>query len=95
MDANEKMMKWFSIDNQDNNTVQSKTVLDEFKSNNSIYAYVVSTAGDDYVCDACKKHGGEKYETKYAVMHVNFPPFCDNCRCVALPCYKHIQMPWD
>lgn len=95
MDANEKMMRLFSIDSQENITAQPKTVLDEFKSDDSIYAYVISAMGDECVCDICKKHDGKKYAIKDAVMHVNFPPFCDKCRCVALPCYKHIMMSWD
>jgi len=95
VDANERMMKLFSIDNQGAGESQPEAFLDEFKSNDSIYAYVISTSGDEQVCNVCNKHDGKKYGIKDAVANVNFPPFCDNCRCVALPCYKQIKMPWD
>lgn len=59
-----------------------------------IEKYVIRTCGDGRVCDICKKQSGKKYKTADAVIGKNAPPFCDECRCVILPLYKGIKMPW-
>jgi len=60
-----------------------------------IKQYVVSTSGDGRVCDACKKQDGKKYDVKDAIIGKNCPPFCDDCRCVILPCFEEIEMQWE
>lgn len=67
--------------------------LADFRDAN-IEKYVVRTCGDGRVCEVCKKQNGKKYKTADAVIGKNAPPFCDECRCVILPLYKGIKMPW-
>lgn len=67
--------------------------LADFRAS-GVERYVIRTCGDGRVCDVCKKQSGKKYKTADAVIGKNAPPFCDECRCIILPLYKGIKMPW-
>lgn len=60
-----------------------------------ITAYQIRTCGDGRVCEVCKKQNGKNYKTADAVIGKNAPPFCDECRCVMLPLFDDVKMPWD
>ena len=53
-------------------------------NNIGVKKYRVSTCGDQRVCHECKKHDNKVYKVKDAVIGVNAPPFCDNCRCLIM-----------
>ena len=63
---------------------------------NGIAGYVVSTSGDERVCDICIILDGKKYDIEEAVAGVNHPPFHEKCRCVALPYFDlpGVDVPW-
>jgi len=49
--------------------------------------YKIDTCGDSRVCAACEVQEGKEYPVKDAVLGVNAPPFCDECRCVIMPVF--------
>gem|GEM_PF-2422942 len=53
-------------------------------SDAKVEKYEVSTCGDSRVCAACRAQEGKKYYVKDAVIGVNAPPFCEECRCIIL-----------
>jgi len=53
--------------------------------------YKVDTSGDSRVCDACKAQDGKVYNIKDAVIGVNAPPFCDECRCIIMPVFGDFE----
>ena len=71
----------------------TERTLADFRAG-GVEKYMIRTCGDGRVCDVCKKQNGKKYKTADAVIGKNAPPFCDECRCVILPLYKGIKMPW-
>ena len=72
----------------------TERTLADFKAGN-ITEYQIRTCGDGRVCDVCKKQNGKNYKTADAVIGKNAPPFCDECRCVMLPLYDDVRLPWD
>lgn len=71
----------------------SERTLANFRAG-GVVEYKIRTCGDGRVCADCKKQNGKKYNTADAVIGKNAPPFCGECRCVMLPLYKGIKMPW-
>ena len=78
----------------ENKIRQARQSLADMRAIKDITHYVVSTSGDGRVCAACKKHDNKKYDVNDAVVGKNYPPFCDECRCVTLPCFKDVKMSW-
>ena len=53
--------------------------------------YEVSAVMDDKTCPVCRRMNGKRFKVEDRLPGVNFPPFCDNCRCSWVPAVED----WD
>ena len=54
-------------------------------SKENIKYYSISASNDDQTCIHCKGMDEKKFRVSDAIRGVNFPPFCECCRCTILP----------
>ena len=54
-----------------------------------IQYYSISAANDDRSCKRCLEMNDQKFKITCAKKGVNFPPFCDHCRCIILPEFEY------
>ena len=54
-----------------------------------IQYYSISAANDERSCKHCLEMNEQKFKITDAKKGVNFPPFCDYCRCMILPEFEY------
>ena len=73
-----------------------KELKAKYKSD-GIVRYTISASGDGRVCPTCTAHDGKTYKVADMKIGKNHPPFCEKCRCIALPGFDipGLELPWE
>lgn len=73
-----------------NYDVQKRIAESELRSykESSIEKYEILGADITNACDKCMKMNGKVLQVSRAVIGVNFPPFCEKCRCTTVACFE-------